>query len=89
MLPTRALCVLPDGHDGFCRITNERRCDGCAGLPAATIEMHVCESCSFTLVQSGRRQDRLAQARVLLEILNQNGLTPYRDKIRDWLKGSD
>lgn len=66
-----------------------RRCDACAGLPPVTIEMHVCDQCSLNLVQAGRRLDRLAQARALLGLLNENGLTPYREKIRAWLAGSD
>lgn len=68
---------------------NRHPCDTCGAEPPGTFDMHICDACSFALVQSGRRQERLAHARVLFEILNQNGLTPYRDKIRAWLAGSD
>lgn len=67
----------------------QKRCDGCAGLPAATIEMHVCGRCAYGAVQFERLNRRLADARALLTLLSENGLTPYREKIRPWLAGSD
>ncbi len=67
-------------------IANTKRCDDCGSLPPALIFSVTCGRCKE---QSEHRRQRLEEARELLQTLSENGLTPYRSSIRDWLAQSD